>query len=239
MGIDPVSKGRKVCSFDCVYCQIGKTGFLTDQRRKLISTDEIIQELKSMPLFEPVNYVTFSGAGEPTLAVNLGDLIKAVKAVRKEKIAVITNSSLMDHDDVWKDLSLADYVLAKFDAPDQRIFQKINAPCQSIKFKNIIEGLKRFRAVCKGKFALQMMFIDENKDSAQEMARIAREIRPHEIQINTPLRPCGVKPLSEFEILEIEGYFEGMNTVSVYHSEKKKIIPVSDAETLRRRGKTL
>jgi len=81
------------------------------------------------------------------------------------------------------------------------------------------------------------MFIEQNKSSAKEIARISREIQPDEVQINTPLRPCKVKPLSEAQLDEIEGCFNGLNTVSVYKAEKKNVDPISDEDTLKRRGK--
>jgi wyosine [tRNA(Phe)-imidazoG37] synthetase (radical SAM superfamily) len=237
LGIDPVFKGRKVCNFDCVYCQIGRTGFLADQRYLLVSSDEVIKELKFFSEVRDIDYITFSGAGEPTLAANLGSMIKAVRMIRREKIAVITNSSLINDEEVRKDLSLADFVLAKVDAPDQKVFEQINRPLKTIHFNDIILGLKSFRKICKGRLALQMMFTDENKGMASEMSRIAKEINPHEVQINTPLRPSSVKPLSESDMAKIERHFEGLNVVSVYNVEKRRAVPVSDPETLKRRGK--
>ena len=81
------------------------------------------------------------------------------------------------------------------------------------------------------------MFINENKKYAEEIAAIAREINPDEVQINTPLRPCRAKPLSESELNVVENFFDGLNAVSVYKTEKKKVKPISNAKTLKRRGK--
>ncbi|MBN1869785.1 MAG: radical SAM protein [Candidatus Omnitrophica bacterium] len=236
LGIDPVSKGRKICSFDCVYCQIGKTGFFTNERRKFIETREIIDELESLPPMK-IDYLTFSGAGEPTLAENLGEMVKAIRQIRREHIAVITNSSLLDNKGVREDLVLTDFVIAKLDAPTQAVFKKINQPMPDISFERVIDGIKTFRQMFKKKLALQIMFIEQNRKYAQEIAQIAKEINPDEVQINTPLRPCDVKPLSRQEIDRIEGYFNGLKTISVYRAETKKIKPISDEDTLKRRGK--
>jgi len=111
LGIDPLSKDGKVCSFDCLYCQLGETKFLTDERKKFVPGEEVIGELDSLPTLK-IDYITFSGMGEPTLASNLGQMIKAIKKIRKEKIAVLTNSSLMHREDVQKDLFCADFVVA-------------------------------------------------------------------------------------------------------------------------------
>jgi len=236
LGIDPVSKGRKICSFDCIYCQIGKTGLLTDERGIFIETRDIIDEVRSLPPLK-IDYITFSGAGEPTLAANLGKMIRAIRKIRKENIAVISNASLFHREDVRKDLQLADFVMAKLDAPMQEILTAVNRPVKTISMEQIIAGIKAFKAMFKGRLALQMMFMEQNKGAAQELARLAKEIKPDEVQINTPLRPCKVKPLPEPEIDKIESYFKGLKTISVYKAERKKIRPLSDEETLKRRGK--
>ncbi len=88
-----------------------------------------------------------------------------------------------------------------------------------------------------GKLALQVMFIQDNVKDAEAIASIARNINPDEVQLNTPLRPCGIKPLQEEELSEIKRSFKGLNAISVYESRKKYVKPISDAETLKRRGK--
>ena len=166
----------------------------------------------------------------------LGQMIKAIKKTRKEKIAVLTNSSLMDREDVQGDLSLADFVIAKLDVCSQDLLVEIDKPAKSIKFDTIIKGIKEFRAKYKGKLALQIMFLKENQEKAGEIARIAKEINPDEVQINTPLRSCAVLPLSKSELSAIQVYFKGLNSISVYESEKKKVRSISKGSTLRRRG---
>ena len=235
LGIDPISGEDKVCTFDCVYCQIGDTKIFSRERKIFVATKDIIEEIKSLPPLK-IDYMTFSGSGEPTLAKNLGELINEIKKTRKEKIAVITNSSLMDLKDAQDDLRNADLVMAKLDAPDEKIFSKINRPMKGIVFDDVINGIKEFRSGYKGKFALQIMFIDQNKDCAKELAEIARGFSPDEIQINTPLRPCAATPLSRKELDAIKIYFKGMNVKCVYESEKKKVDSLSEKDTSDRRG---
>jgi len=236
LGVDPISKNEKVCTFDCIYCQIGKTKCLIDERKTFVPIKEIIKELDSLPPLE-IDYITFSGTGEPTLAENLGEMIKGVRQIRREKIAVLTNSSLMHRDNVIKDLSLADLVVAKLDAPSQDIFELVNQPAKNIKIDAVIRAIKDFKSCYKGRLALQIMFMEENKIYAKEIAQIAKEINPDEVQLNTPLRPCGIKPLTKDEMAAIEEYFCGLNTVSVYRAEKKGVKPISSEDTLKRRGK--
>ena len=221
LGIDPVYVGgAKTCSFDCTYCQAGKTRILTDKRRIFIPTRKIIEEIKRLPRLK-IDYITFSGAAESTLAKNLGEIIKGIKKIRKTKIAVLTNSSLIYKKDVQKDLLLADFVIAKLDAHNHTLFRKIGKPVKTIKFDKIVKGLKEFKSRRKGKFALQIMFVKENKRYAREIARLARSIKPDEIQINTPLRPCGLTPLPKKELVKIERFFKGTRYVNVYKKRGK------------------
>ena len=215
LGIDLVSNEKKICTFDCVYCQVGKIDIFKDRREVFVPTEKIVEEIKALPPLK-IDYITFSGRGEPTLAKNLGEVIKKVKKLRREKAAIITNSSLIDMADVQEDLRLADLVMLKLDAPSEELFLKINRPMQAVKFDKILEGIKRFKSIYKGRFVLQIMFIEENKECARDLAELAREINPDEIQLNTPLRPCKVKPLPREEMTAIECYFKGMNFVSVY-----------------------
>jgi wyosine [tRNA(Phe)-imidazoG37] synthetase (radical SAM superfamily) len=218
LGIDPISCEEKVCTFDCVYCQVDAKSASTNKREVFVSTQKIIEEIKNLPPLK-IDYITFSGRGEPTLAKNLGEIIKEIKKIREEKIAVITNSSLMDRSDVKDDLYLADFVMVKLDAHSENLFQKINRPMKTMKFKGIIKGIKDFRAGYRGKLALQIMFIEENKTYAKDLAQIAREIDAFQVQLNTPLRPCGVKPLGKEELDIIKKYFEDMKVLSPYETQ--------------------
>ena len=235
LGIDPVSCKEKFCTFDCIYCQLGETKVFRDKREVFVPTEKLIEEVKSLPPLK-IDYITFSGRGEPTLSENLGEMIRQIKKIRKERIAVLTNSSLIGKRDVQRDLSLADFVMTKLDVCSEESFQKINRPMPGITFDKIIKGIKEFRSEHKGRLSLQIMFIEKNKIYAPEIARIAKDIDPDEVQINTPLRPCQEGPLSRQEIDIIKRYFEGMNIISVYEAENKQVESLSKGDTLKRRG---
>ena len=247
LGIDLLSQEAKICSFDCIYCQVGRTSMYTSERKKYVSTEEIIRELKTLPEIK-IDYITFSGRGEPTLAENLGQMTKETKTIRGEPIAVLTNSSLMDRKDVRGELSFADFVVAKLDAYSQKSFEVINKPASEIEFSNITTGIRQFRKGYNGKLALQIMFIEENKNKVAQLAYLVNYIKPDEVQINTPLRPCDVKPLSREEIFKIKEYFvdkcgvifggKKINIISVYDAKtQKEVYPISNNDTLKRRGK--
>jgi len=241
LGIDPISSFQKTCTFDCVYCQAGKTEVFSEKREVFIPTEALIHELRSLPEVA-IDYITFAGNGEPTLAKNLGEMIRAVRMVRKEKIAVITNASLINRKDVVDDLLLADLVEAKLDASSAESFKAVNRPMPEILWEDVMEGLKAFRKVYRGHLTLQIMFVASNKACAAAIATLAHQIGPDEIEINTPLRVCAVKPLSIEEMEEITAIFreicgDKIKIRSVYEEKREKSKPFSKDSTERRRGK--
>jgi wyosine [tRNA(Phe)-imidazoG37] synthetase (radical SAM superfamily) len=241
LGIDPLSIAEKTCTFDCIYCQAGKTEVLSKDRKIFVPTLALLNEIRSLPDVE-VDYITFAGSGEPTLAKNLGEMIKGIKTFRKEKIAVITNASLIHRPDVREDLLLADRIEAKLDAPSDACFKSVNRPTPEITLIEIVDGLKAFRKVYRGHLTLQVMFIASNKKDASGIALLTRDIHPDEIEINTPLRACSVKPLSPEEIEEITRIFRevcggSVRIRSVYESKREKSRPFCQLSTDRRRGK--
>ncbi|HAV43166.1 TPA: radical SAM protein [bacterium] len=238
LGVDPLSRQDKICSFNCLYCQLGEALAYELERRVFVATTEIIEEIERLPKIE-MDYLTLSGRGESTLAENLGEIVESLRRFRKEPVAVLTNSSLMNRDDVRKELSLADLVVVKLDAPSQRLFERINRPAKGVNLGGILEGIKRFREEYRTRLALQIMFIGENKDQVNELASLAFKLQPDEIQINTPLRPSPIKPLSKEAISKIRGCFKGLNTISVYNAERKGAKPLNLEDTIKRRGVNL
>jgi len=233
LGVDVLSRSDKACTFDCTYCQLGRTRIYTTKRKIFVPTKEIIKEIKALPKVN-IDYITFSGRGEPTLAKNLGEVIREIKKIRSEKIAVLTNSSLMPDDQVKKELKLADEVICKLDGSSLATFTLVSKPDSGIRFESVKEGIIKFRSIFKGKLSLQLMFVKENKDEAQAMAKIASEVKVDEIQINTPTRSQEVEALSESEIQKIKSYFSRFNVISVYDKPRKSIKPISGEGTLRR-----
>jgi wyosine [tRNA(Phe)-imidazoG37] synthetase (radical SAM superfamily) len=241
LGIDLLSQDEKICNFDCVYCQLGKVNNYTVEHKVYVDIKDVLEELNSLPKVG-IDYITFSGRGEPSLADNLGEAIKQVKLVRKEPIAILTNSSLMSKETVREELSRADFVAAKLDAYSQKSFKAINNPDASVVFSSILEGIKEFRDNYSGRMALQMMFTHDNKNNIHDLADLANYIKPSEVQVNTPLRPCGVKPLKREEISRIKNELsyacKGIEIMSVYDERPvNDIKSISDEDTLKRRGK--
>lgn len=235
LGVDLVSTEGKTCSFDCIYCQLGKTIHPLGERREFVPMAQLAHELEAVRGIA-VDYATFSGLAEPTLASNLGEAIELVRSILRVPVAVLTNSSLMPREDVRQELGQADVVVAKVDAPNEKLFRQINRPRIGCTLGEIIEAIRLFRDEYKGKLALQMMFIEANRSHASEMAKLARELLPDEVQLNTPLRPCAVRPLTPEEITAIRQEFSGVKgVVTVYEALRPEVTPLNLDETLRRR----
>ena len=237
LGVDLVSTEGKTCSFDCIYCQLGRTIYPQMERREFVTMAQLATELEAAKNNIVADYVTFSGTAEPTLASNLGEAIRIAKSILSLPVAILTNSSLMPREDVCDDLAQADVVIAKIDAANEQMFRQINNPVIDYSFDQILYSIEDFRKRFKGKLALQMMFIAINKDYARQMADIAKRLSPDEVQLNTPLRPCPVKPLTPEAMTIIESEFTGLRVVNVYQGLKPEVVPLNLEETLRRRPK--
>jgi wyosine [tRNA(Phe)-imidazoG37] synthetase (radical SAM superfamily) len=229
-----VSQQAKTCSFNCAYCQLGPTRVHSTERREFVPLDRVIAELDALPQLE-VDTVTFSGTAEPTLAANLGEAIRAVKERLCTPAAVLTNSSLMPNAQVRRELALADVVVAKLDAPTEALLQQVNRPAPGIMLARIVEALRLFREEYHGRLALQMMFFDANENCGEALAALAQEVAPDEVQVNTPLRPCTVRPLSPEAMARIQQAFGGLRVVSVYEARRPKVDPLNIQETAARR----
>jgi wyosine [tRNA(Phe)-imidazoG37] synthetase (radical SAM superfamily) len=243
LGVDILGTAEKTCSFECVYCQLGRTVNKTTEREVFVPTDAIEREIQALAPFieETSDVITFAGMGEPTLGANLGEVVDAIRRHAKKRIAILTNAVFITDPEVRKELKKLDIVIAKLDAPDQAIFEEVNRPVSAeIKLDEIVAGLKRFRREYRGRLCLQLMFVAANRDSGAELALIAEEIQPDEVQLNTPLRPCGVEPLPVEEMKQIEQQFAQLKpkieVVSVYEKMKREVRVIDKGAVIRRRS---
>lgn len=192
LGLDIVP--YKTCSFDCVYCQLGQTTNKTIQRREYVSKQLIIRELKSYLAREhdEIDYITFSGSGEPTLNSKIGEMIQEVKRMTDIPVAVLTNGSLLFKKEVRDELRNADLILPSLNAVTQDTFERVNRPHHGLNIQDIIDGLKKFRKNFDNEIWLEVMLvkgINDNMGEIEQMAGISNEINPDKIQLNTVVRP--------------------------------------------------
>ena len=197
LGIDTVP--YKTCSLDCIYCQVGRTTNKTIKRKEYISCDDILPGIEEILLKqkERIDYITFSGSGEPTLNSRMKTIINSIKKLASIPIAVITNGTLLFQPKTREELMEADLVIPSLDAVSEEVFKKVNRPHHSLTIDKVIDGLSVFSQEFKGKIWLEIMIVKGTNDSPQEMKRMAEaieKIKLDKIQLNTVVRP----PVEEF-----------------------------------------
>lgn len=213
LGIDLIPK--KVCSLDCVYCEVGKTTKLTLNRMEYVKIENVIAELKQFMSNNPkIDYITFSGSGEPTLNSKIGDILNFIKKnYPKVKTAVLTNGTLLSDQKLRSEILQADIILPSLDAASQLAFEKINRPDPNLKIKTYIQGLVDLRLEYKGNIWLEILILKNYNDSKEELDLLKKailKINPDSIQLNTLDRPgtvAGLIPLSKKEMQEIIDYW--------------------------------
>jgi wyosine [tRNA(Phe)-imidazoG37] synthetase (radical SAM superfamily) len=189
LGIDLVP--FKTCTYDCIYCQLGKTNNKTIERKEWAPLDTIIDQLKSKLSSKP-DYITLSGSGEPTLNSRLEELILRIKYITDIPVAVLTNGSLLWQREVRDALKFADLVVPSLDAGSSRIFQYGNRPHSDISFSKMLDGLLRFRDEYSDKYWLEVFLIAGVTTSDAEingLANCINSICPDKVQVNTVTRP--------------------------------------------------
>ena len=223
----------KTCSLDCIYCQLGTTERKKVQRNKYFDVDAILGQIKNLIASgQRIDYITFSGSGEPTLNVFIGMLIREIKKNTQVPVAVLTNSTLLSQKSVRNALSDADLVVPSLDAATQEIFNRINRPHSSLKIRQVIEGLKIFRQEFSGKIWLEILLVKGVNDSPahiKKLKKVISEINPDKIQLNTVVRPPAEKaalPLSPRELEKIREFF-GKTAEVVAEFDKIQHRPIS------------
>lgn len=189
LGIDPIGL-VSTCSFNCVYCQLGEIEVKTRQRQVFVPTDQIVNDLQAREPWEAVDVVTLSGSGEPTLALNLGEILDVARQIMQQPAVVLTNSTLLNDPEVCAALAQADKVAAKLDAVSEEQLQRVSRPTAGIDLPLILEGLNQFRQNYDGHLALQTMVLSPwTTDALAAYIHILEDLAPDEVQLNTPSRP--------------------------------------------------
>jgi len=197
----------KICTYSCVYCQLGRTFRMQVDRDAFYDPEEIIRAVEARlselrRKDEPVDYLTFVPDGEPTLDLNLGQEIELLKQL-SIPVAVITNSSLIFREAVREELSQADWVSLKVDAASEPVWRRINRPHKELDLAEIKQGLLEFARTFRGTLASETMLIQGlNEDTAEleKTAKLLAELEPAIAYIAIPMRPpteAWVKPADE------------------------------------------
>jgi wyosine [tRNA(Phe)-imidazoG37] synthetase (radical SAM superfamily) len=193
LGIDTIP--LKTCNWNCVYCQLGRTQPLVNERKEYCHSKEVLAEVwEALETHQPgeIDWVTFVGSGEPLLHNRQGWLIRQVKDMTQLPVAVITNGSLLYLPEVRQELIAADAILPSLDAGREDLYRRINRPHPELTFESLVEGLVAFRDEYLGKLWVEVMLVRGLNDTLQalrDIARVLERIRPDAVHINLPTRP--------------------------------------------------
>jgi wyosine [tRNA(Phe)-imidazoG37] synthetase (radical SAM superfamily) len=213
LGVDVVP--LKTCSFNCIYCQLGRTTKTTVERRAYTPVEAVAADVATALRERPTpDFITISGSGEPTLHSLLGELIDRIRTVTHLPVAVITNGSLLWLAEVRADCAKADVVLPSLDAGDAEMFARINRPHPDITFERAVSGLAAFRREYDGQIWLEVFLVrgvNDTEEPVRAIARIVAEVKPDRVQLNTAVRPtaeAGLEPVSPERLAELAGLFD-------------------------------
>lgn len=211
LGIDPIP--QKTCNWNCVYCQLGRSTPMTNERQEYIPSAAILAEVsEALRNHAPgeIDWVTFVGSGEPTLHSGLGEMIRQVKARTSLPVAVITNGALLYLPEVRADLLAADAVLPTLDAGTADLYRKINRPWPELTFERLVNGFIAFRAEYSGKLWVEVMLIrgmNDSEEALREIAAVLRRVKPDQVHLSLPVRPPAeswVRPADEEGLLRAQ-----------------------------------
>lgn len=216
LGVSPIPE--KTCNYSCIYCQLGRTTQMTNQRKSYVDVDRIIEEIKSL-IESNVEFdvVSVVGEGEPTLNVDLGRIIHEIHKITSKPVAVITNGSLLYREEVRQGLMEADIVLPSFDAYDEESFKRINRPHGSLSFDKVFDGIVEFSKVFTGQLWLEIMIIkniNDSMDAIEKFKGLISKINYDRLYINTPMRPPAEEdalPLSHDDIKKVMDVLGGIS----------------------------
>jgi wyosine [tRNA(Phe)-imidazoG37] synthetase (radical SAM superfamily) len=199
LGVDIVP--MKVCTLDCVYCQLGRTTDKSTVRREFVDVEAVLAEVQAkVQEGGRIDYITLGGSGEPTLNSRLGDLIDGIHAFTDIPVALLTNGTLLYREDVRSECAKADVVIPSLDAGDEAVFEAVNRPARDITIEKLVSGLAIFRDQFPGQIWLEVFLIpglNTNLEQVEEIKEFVHRIRPDKIQLNTAVRPAaeqGVEP---------------------------------------------
>jgi wyosine [tRNA(Phe)-imidazoG37] synthetase (radical SAM superfamily) len=204
---------HKTCTIDCVYCQCGRTTRKTLRRESFFPIAEILAQVDEAVRSHHTEFITFSGEGEPTLNLDIGRLIRRLKAKHDIPVAVITNSTLLTDSRVRRDLYPADLVVPSLDAADQRTFARVNRCHRGLKVDAIVDGLRIFRRFCQGQVWLEIMLVKGINDSPEHLVKLRKAVAaigPDRVHLNTVVRPPAertARPLSHDDLEQVRKLF--------------------------------
>jgi wyosine [tRNA(Phe)-imidazoG37] synthetase (radical SAM superfamily) len=214
LGINILSPHIKICSFDCVYCQYGKTELKTQNPdpASLYSVNEIIKEVeKGLMTARKLDFITFSGNGEPTLHPQIAEIVTRVKKLRDQlrpdvKLAMFSNVSELQREDVRHAIGMIDQPILKLDGGDEETIQRINRPVEGINLTDIVSGIRKFDGITLQTLFLGGKLSNSDEETVEKWIILIQEIHPKHVQIYSTDRAVaeeGVEIVPPYRLKEI------------------------------------
>ncbi len=227
LGVDLVP--QKVCSLDCVYCEVGTTTKLTTDRMEYVPYAKVVKELTEyLANNPPPDYITFSGYGEPLLNSRIGDVLTFIKENYPQlKVAILTNGTLLSDKNVRAEIMQADLVLPSVDAASDKVFKMLNRPEKHLKVEKHLQGLIDFSKEFKGDIWLEVFILpgyNDNSNEIFELKKAIHEIQPSLVQLNTLDRPGaieGLYPATKEQLEYIKSKLDFENTIIVASAQSR------------------
>jgi wyosine [tRNA(Phe)-imidazoG37] synthetase (radical SAM superfamily) len=226
LGVDLIP--AKTCTYDCLYCQVGRTTQKTVQTNAFVPVQEVIDELKKRLEISTPDAVTLSGSGEPTLYSKIDQVVAAIKRMTDTKVAILTNGSLFWLEVVRRRVADADIIMPTLTTAFEETFRTIHRSHPDLHLKSIIEGLKRLRQMYNGQIFLEVFLLAQINDGQEELEglkKVVDEISPDKIQLNTVVRPPAHQSAISLDM-------ERLKEIRDFFGEKAEIIA---EKPLRRR----
>ncbi|MGI6065552.1 MAG: radical SAM protein [Bacillota bacterium] len=210
----------KTCSLDCIYCERGKTTSLTRKRKEYFPTQEVLRELQDFLKTRPdIDFITFSGLGEPTMHTGIGKIIKFLKdCFPQYKVAVITNATFFDEPGVIDDIKQADLIIPSLDAVSEHVFTTINRPHPDLHSKDIIANIKKLRESYSGEIWLEIFIVPGVNDTPEELKlfkEVLETLGVKKIQLNSLDRPGTVDWIKPVEREQLKKIASAMGNVEI------------------------
>ena len=221
LGVDLVP--YKTCTMDCIYCESGPTTNLTLERQEFFPLSDVLAELGTYLDTEPeLDFVTFSGAGEPTLYSEIGSVIRFIKDKYPHyKVALLTNGMLLADQKTFDDVKSVDLIVPSLDAADEATFKKINRPSNDFDFSSLIEALKKFHELSDAQFILEIFIVPGVNNTPEALSGFAdavEYIHPDKVQLNSLDRPgteAWVPKMTEEEMQKVKQAIQGSVPIEV------------------------
>jgi wyosine [tRNA(Phe)-imidazoG37] synthetase (radical SAM superfamily) len=233
LGVDLIP--FKTCTFDCLYCEVGRTTSKVSEPKPLVPVRELVREISKKLLNCKPDNITLAGSGEPTLHSRIHEVISSIKAITETKVALLTNGSLFWKDEIRQRVLDADIILPTLSSAFEKTFRMIHRPCPGIELGSVIDGLERLREEYRGLLFLEIILLAGINDTEKEIVGLKTlidRINPEKIQLNTVVRPPADKKAVSLDRKRLED-------IKIFFGERAEIIADVPVEAKKGTADTL